>query len=194
VIRNPHSVLLLDEIEKAHADIFNLLLQVMDYGRLTDHNGKLADFRNVVLIMTSNVGAEALERRPAGFAERTSAGEDDHALRSTFTPEFRNRLDARISFAPLSLPVMERIVDRMLSELEDQLVEKQVRLVVTDAARANLASRGLDPQNGARPLARLIQDEIKRPLGQELLFGKLEKGGAAVVDAVGGTLVLEYPS
>jgi ATP-dependent Clp protease ATP-binding subunit ClpA len=194
VIRNPHSVLLLDEIEKAHADIFNLLLQVMDYGRLTDHNGKLADFRNVVLIMTSNVGAEALERRPAGFAERTSAGEDDHALRSTFTPEFRNRLDARISFAPLSLPVMERIVDRMLSELEDQLVEKQVRLVVTDAARANLASRGLDPQNGARPLARLIQDEIKRPLGQELLFGKLEKGGAAVVDAVGGALVLEYPS
>jgi ATP-dependent Clp protease ATP-binding subunit ClpA len=183
IIRHPHSVLLLDEIEKAHPDIFNLLLQVMDYGRLTDHNGKQADFRNVILIMTSNVGAESLERTPPGFTDRSAEGEDEHALRSTFTPEFRNRLDARISFAPLSPPVMERIVVRMLGELQDQLSAKQVRLEVSDAARAALATRGMDRQSGARPLARLIQDEIKRPLSEELLFGRLENGGRVRLDA-----------
>jgi ATP-dependent Clp protease ATP-binding subunit ClpA len=192
IARNPHSVLLLDEIEKAHPDIFNLLLQVMDYGRLTDHNGKQADFRNVILIMTSNVGAESLERRPPGFTDRSAEGEDDHALRSTFTPEFRNRLDARISFAPLSPPVMERIVDRMLAELQDQLTAKQVQLQVTDAARGNLATRGLDSRSGARPLGKLIQDELKRRLSEELLFGRLESGGRVRVDVEGGKLVFHF--
>jgi ATP-dependent Clp protease ATP-binding subunit ClpA len=192
ISRNPHSVLLLDEIEKAHPDIFNLLLQVMDYGRLTDHNGKQADFRNVILIMTSNAGAESLERQPAGFTERSSEGEDEHALRSTFTPEFRNRLDARISFAPLSPPVMERIVDRMLAELNQQLGARGVKLEVSEGARAALARRGLDARHGARPLARLIQDEVKRPLSEELLFGRLEQGGSVRLQAEGDRLVLAY--
>ncbi|MBA4158439.1 MAG: AAA family ATPase [Gemmatimonadetes bacterium] len=194
VIRTPHAVLLLDEIEKAHADIFNLLLQVMDYGRLTDHKGKQADFRNVILIMTSNVGAEELSRRRPGFADRPTAEDDGHALRDTFSPEFRNRLDARIPFSPLSLPVMARIVERMLDELRTQLSERNVEITFTDAARAVLAERGLDPLNGARPLARLIQDEIKRPLSEELLFGRLEHGGRVVTDVEAGQLVFRYES
>jgi ATP-dependent Clp protease ATP-binding subunit ClpA len=194
VIRTPHAVLLLDEIEKAHADIYNLLLQVMDYGRLTDHKGKQADFRNVILIMTSNVGAEELSRRRPGFADRPTAEDDGHALRDTFSPEFRNRLDARIPFSPLSLPVMARIVERMLDELRTQLSERNVEITFTDAARAVLAERGLDPLNGARPLARLIQDEIKRPLSEELLFGRLEHGGRVVTDVEAGQLVFRYES
>jgi ATP-dependent Clp protease ATP-binding subunit ClpA len=194
VTRNPYAVLLLDEIEKAHTDIFNLLLQVMDYGRLTDHNGKQADFRNVVLIMTSNVGADELSRRRPGFNTATETGDDERALRDTFSPEFRNRLDARIRFDPLSLPVMERIVDRMVAELQAQLAARGVEIELSTAARRLLAERGLDPLNGARPLARLIQDEIKRPLSEEILFGKLEDGGRVAVDAEDGDLVFGYPA
>jgi ATP-dependent Clp protease ATP-binding subunit ClpA len=180
--RSPYAVLLLDEIEKAHADIYNLLLQVMDYGRLTDHNGKQADFRNVVLIMTSNVGADELARTRPGFTR--SAGEtDDRAFRETFSPEFRNRLDARIAFGALSLPVMERIVDRAMEELGRQLAGRGVTLTLTAAARGWLAERGLDPANGARPLARLVQQEVKRPLGEEILFGRLQEGGSVELDA-----------
>lgn len=184
VNRTPHAVLLLDEIEKAHADLFNLLLQVMDYGRLTDNNGRQADFRNVILVMTSNVGAAELARGPLGFggAGIGPTGSEERALRETFSPEFRNRLDARIPFALLSLSVMEEIVDRMVRELRTQLREKQVALELTPAARAYLAQKGLDPTNGARPLARLIQEEVKRPLSEEILFGRLEHGGEVEVD------------
>ncbi|HEX2093304.1 MAG TPA: AAA family ATPase, partial [Longimicrobiaceae bacterium] len=183
VNRTPHAVLLLDEIEKAHPDVFNLLLQIMDYGKLTDNNGKQADFRSVILIMTSNVGAEDVSRRRVGFGGETGEGEDERAFERTFTPEFRNRLDARISFAPLTLPVMERIVERMIGELGTLLAERGVEIEITPAARARLARRGLDPLNGARPLARLIQEEVKRPLGEEILFGRLEHGGRVEVDA-----------
>jgi ATP-dependent Clp protease ATP-binding subunit ClpA len=191
VTRHPHAVLLLDEIEKAHPDIFNLLLQVMDHGRLTDNNGKAADFRNVVLIMTSNVGAREMTRGHAGFAAPSGAGEDERAFRDAFTPEFRNRLDARIAFAPLSLPVMRHIVERMTRELSERLAEREVTLTLTDAARDWLAANGLDPMNGARPLARLIQEKIARPLGDEILFGRLEHGGYVEVEAAeGGGIVL----
>jgi ATP-dependent Clp protease ATP-binding subunit ClpA len=183
VNRTPHAVLLLDEIEKAHPDVFNILLQVMDYGKLTDNNGKQADFRSVILIMTSNVGAEELSRRRVGFGGGTGEGEDARAFERAFTPEFRNRLDARIAFAPLSLEVMERIVERMVGELRALLAERGVEVELTPAARERLSRRGLDPLNGARPLARLIQEEIKQPLGEEILFGRLEHGGAATVDA-----------
>ncbi|HEX8692614.1 MAG TPA: AAA family ATPase [Longimicrobium sp.] len=192
VTRTPHAVLLLDEIEKAHPDVFNLLLQVMDYGRLTDNNGKKADFRNVVLIMTSNVGAEELSRRRAGFAPGDASGEDERAFERTFPPEFRNRLDARISFTPLSLAVMERIVDRMVGEAGARLAARGVALELDPAARAWLAERGLDPLNGARPLGRLIQEEILRPLGDELLFGRLEHGGRVRVGAEDGRLAFTY--
>ncbi|HEV7586751.1 MAG TPA: AAA family ATPase, partial [Longimicrobium sp.] len=174
VTRTPHAVLLLDEVEKAHPDVFNLLLQVMDYGRLTDNNGKQADFRNVVLVMTSNVGAEEISRRRAGFAPGSAGGDDDRAFERTFPPEFRNRLDARIAFAPLSPPVMERIVDRLVDEVRERLAARGVRLSLADAARSWLAVRGLDPLMGARPLARLVQEELLRPLGDEILFGALE--------------------
>jgi len=191
VTRTPHAVLLLDEVEKADPDVFNLLLQVMDYGRLTDNNGKQADFRNVVLVMTSNVGAEEIARRRAGFAPGAAApGDEDRAFERTFPPEFRNRLDARIAFAPLSPAVMERIVDRMVGEVRERLSAKGVRLTLTDAARSWLAERGLDPLMGARPLARLVQDELLRPLGDEILFGALESGGTAEVDVIGASLAL----
>jgi ATP-dependent Clp protease ATP-binding subunit ClpA len=192
VTRHPHAVLLLDEIEKAHADIFNLLLQVMDYGRLTDHNGRQADFRNVILIMTSNVGADELARRRPGFTASAELGDDERALRETFSPEFRNRLDARIRFDPLSLPIMQRIVGRMVRELEDQLAARAIQISLTDAASAYLAEHGLDPLNGARPLARLIQDEVKRPISEEILFGALEAGGSVEVDLVDRKLVFRY--
>jgi ATP-dependent Clp protease ATP-binding subunit ClpA len=193
VRRTPHAVVLLDEVEKAHPDVFNLLLQVMDYGRLTDNNGKQADFRNVVLVMTSNVGAEELSRRRPGFTGADAAPDDDaRAFERTFSPEFRNRLDARITFAPLALPVMERIVDRMVAEVGERLAARGVTLELTPAARAWLAEHGLDPANGARPLARLIEERILRPLGDELLFGALEHGGRARVDAVDGRIVLAH--
>ena len=193
VTRAPHSVVLLDEIEKAHPDVFNLLLQVMDYGKLTDNNGRQADFRNVVLIMTSNVGAEEITRRRPGFGAGPAApGDDDRAFERTFPPEFRNRLDARIAFAPLSPVVMERIVDRLVRELGERLADRGVTLHVTPAARAWLAEHGHDPLNGARPLGRLLQDRVARPLSEELLFGALENGGVARVNAADGELSVQY--
>ncbi len=193
VAKTPHAVLLLDEIEKAHPDVFNVLLQIMDHGTLTDNNGKKTDFRHVILIMTSNVGAADLARKPVGFGDRGSAGRDDYAFRNTFSPEFRNRLDARIGFDPLSPSVMGKVVDKFMKELEGQLTERNVTFELTERAREYLADKGYDKDMGARPLSRLIQDEVKRPLGDELLFGKLEKGGHVVVDFDGEKLVFQLP-
>jgi len=183
--QNPHAVLLLDEIEKAHPDLFNLLLQVMDHGSLTDNNGRKSDFRHVILIMTSNVGARELSRRMPGFGLGTDErfGDTDEAFKRMFSPEFRNRLDAKVDFAPLDPAVMGRIVDKFIGELSTQLAEKKVHIELTEAARAYLAKKGYDPLNGARPLGRVIQDEVKRPLTDELLFGKLANGGTVKVDA-----------
>ena len=181
IAKTPHSVLLLDEIEKAHPDVFNVLLQIMDHGKLTDNNGKSTDFRHVVLLMTSNVGARDLGRRAVGFGESRATGDAEREYKLLFSPEFRNRLDARIAFDPLSQSTMGSIVDKFMKELSGQLAEKKVTIDVTDAARTYLSDKGYDPDFGARPLARIIQDEVKAPLGEELLFGKLEKGGAVVV-------------
>ena len=181
IAKTPHSVLLLDEIEKAHPDVFNVLLQIMDHGKLTDNNGKSTDFRHVVLLMTSNVGARDLGRRAVGFGESRATGDAEREYKLLFSPEFRNRLDARIAFDPLSQSTMGSIVDKFMKELSGQLAEKKVTIDVTDAARTYLSDKGYDPDFGARPLARIIQDEVKTPLGEELLFGKLEKGGAVVV-------------
>jgi ATP-dependent Clp protease ATP-binding subunit ClpA len=189
VRRTPHAVVLLDEIEKAHPDVFNVLLQVMDYGRLTDNNGKQADFRSVVLIMTSNVGADEMSRRRVGFGEGGGEGDDERAFERKFSPEFRNRLDARIAFAPLGPEVMERIVDRAVGELGERLEGRGVALTVARGARAYLARKGLDPEFGARPLARLLEEEVMRPLGDEILFGRLEGGGAVEVDVSEGNVV-----
>jgi len=188
ISQTPHSVLLLDEIEKAHPDVFNVLLQVMDHGTLTDNNGKKADFRHVILIMTSNVGARELAKRRPGFAGGTGVGEDDKAYREMFSPEFRNRLDAKITFAPLSMEVMQSIVDRYVRELSDQLLARRVTIELEPAARAFLAEKGFDPENGARPLARVFQEQLKRPLSEELLFGKLANGGSVKVDYVDGKI------
>ncbi|HVW28936.1 MAG TPA: ATP-dependent Clp protease ATP-binding subunit ClpA [Polyangiaceae bacterium] len=186
IAKTPHAVLLLDEIEKAHPDVFNILLQVMDHGALTDNNGKKADFRHVVLIMTSNVGAADLARIRVGFSQKSDRGDDEIAFKNTFSPEFRNRLDARIRFDPLTQEVMHHIVDKAVRELEGQLSERNVRISLTDAARDYFGKKGYDVDNGARPLARLVQDEIKRPLADEILFGKLDKGGSVTVDVVDG--------
>ena len=180
--KTPHTVLLLDEIEKAHPDLFNILLQVMDHGKLTDNNGKPADFRHVVLIMTSNVGARELAARKIGFGDADNMGADDVAFKRLFSPEFRNRLDARISFDPLKPEAMERIVEKFLKELEAQLADREITLEMTPAARTWLAEKGYDKAMGARPLGRVIQSEIKRPLTEEILFGALEKGGHALID------------
>ncbi|MBC8133116.1 MAG: AAA family ATPase, partial [Deltaproteobacteria bacterium] len=182
--QTPHAVLLLDEIEKAHPDLFNLLLQVMDHGALTDNNGRKSDFRNVVLIMTSNVGARDLSRRMPGFGSQGDPrlGDTDEAFKRAFSPEFRNRLDAKIDFAPLDQKVMVQIVDKFIGELAAQLGERKVTVVVAEAARTYLSKRGYDPMNGARPLGRVIQDEVKRPLTDELLFGALAGGGTVKVD------------
>ena len=180
--QTPHAVLLLDEIEKAHPDLHNLWLQIMDHGALTDNNGRKSDFRNVVLIMTSNVGARELSRRAPGFGASGEArfGDTDDAFKRAFSPEFRNRLDAKIDFAPLDERVMVMIVDKFIAELRTQLAERKVSVELTEAARAYLAKKGYDPMNGARPLARVIADEVKRPLTDELLFGKLSSGGGTV--------------
>ena len=191
VAKTPHAVLLLDEIEKAHPDVFNVLLQVMDHGTLTDNNGKQADFRHVVLIMTSNVGAQDMARGMVGFGNRDAQGNDSLALRNTFSPEFRNRLDARIAFDPLSPAVMGRVVDKFIRELGDQLAERDVTIELAESARAYLAEKGYDKANGARPLGRLIQDEIKKPLGDELLFGQLEHGGHVIVRAENGAITFD---
>jgi ATP-dependent Clp protease ATP-binding subunit ClpA len=192
IAKTPHAVLLLDEIEKAHPDVFQVLLQVMDHGTLTDNNGKKSDFRHVVLIMTSNVGARDLATARVGFGARGTAGDDDRAYKNTFSPEFRNRLDARIPFKALDPAVMGSIVDKFVKELQAMLADKEVTLEVTERARTYLAEKGYDPANGARPLARVIEDEVKRPLGDEILFGKLENGGKVTVDAENGAVKLAF--
>jgi ATP-dependent Clp protease ATP-binding subunit ClpA len=182
ITKKPYSVLLLDEIEKAHPDIFNILLQVMDHGTLTDNNGRKADFRNVVIIMTTNAGAESLNKTSIGFSANKTAGDEMIEIKRMFTPEFRNRLDASISFKSLDHEVIIRVVDKFLMQLEEQLHEKKVEAQFTDALKAFLAKKGFDPMMGARPMARLIQDTIRRALADELLFGKLANGGKVTVD------------
>ena len=182
ITKKPHAVLLLDEIEKAHPDIFNILLQVMDHGTLTDNNGRKADFRNVIVIMTTNAGAEALQKRAIGFTEKKEAGDEMADIKRMFTPEFRNRLDAIISFKPLDEEIILRVVDKFLMQLEEQLHEKKVEAVFTDNLRRYLVKRGFDPLMGARPMARLIQDMIRKALADELLFGRLVSGGRVTVD------------
>ena len=192
--QHPHAVLLLDEIEKAHPDLFNILLQVMDHGKLTDHNGKTIDFRNVILIMTTNAGAADMAKPAIGFNQEVRVGEDMEAINRLFTPEFRNRLDAIISFASLTPEVVGRVVDKFVMQLEAQLADRQVTIELTDAAREWLAKKGYDPLYGARPLARIIQEHIKKPLAEELLFGKLEKGGVVRVEVKDGKLDFSFPT
>src|SRR5512143_307874 len=182
VNKHPYAVVLLDEVEKAHPDIFNVLLQVMDHGTLTDTNGRKADFRNVVLIMTTNAGAEVLNKATIGFAGSRESGDEMGEIKRMFTPEFRNRLDAIIPFAPLTEPVILQVVDKFLMQLEEQLHEKKVEAVITDALKAHLAKHGFAPLMGARPMARLIQDTIRKALADELLFGRLAHGGRVTID------------
>jgi ATP-dependent Clp protease ATP-binding subunit ClpA len=179
--QNPHCVLLLDEIEKAHPDLFNILLQVMDHGKLTDHNGKQVDFRNVILIMTTNAGAADLAKEPIGFNRAKRSGEDSDAINRLFAPEFRNRLDSIIAFGNLPIEVVSQIVEKFVLQLEAQLADRNITIELSDEARDWLAQRGYDPQMGARPLARLIQETIKTPLADEVLFGRLKGGGAVRV-------------
>jgi ATP-dependent Clp protease ATP-binding subunit ClpA len=192
ISKHPHSVLLLDEIEKAHPDVFNLLLQVMDNGRLTDNNGRSADFRNVILVMTTNAGAADMSRGSIGFLEQDVRHDGMEAIKKLFTPEFRNRLDAIVQFAHLSPSVIETVVDKLLTELQAQLDQKRVTIEVDEAARAWLAKEGYDEKMGARPMQRLIQDKIKRPLAEDLLFGRLaDKGGVVHITERDGELALE---
>ncbi|APS00218.1 ATP-dependent Clp protease ATP-binding subunit ClpA [Pajaroellobacter abortibovis] len=194
ISKSPYSVLLLDEIEKAHPDIFNLLLQVMDHGRLTDMNGKVTYFRHVILLMTSNVGVRDLTKQTLGFSrEPHQWHQNDQEYKRIFSPEFRNRLDARIAFNPLSPLMMERIVDKFLGELREMLEQKQISLEIMPAARSYLAAKGYDKAYGARPLARVIQQEIKQPLSDEILFGKLEKGGNVQIDMQCQELIFSFP-
>ncbi len=192
VHKTPHAVLLLDEIEKAHPDLFNILLQVMDHGALTDNNGRTSDFRHIILIMTSNVGARDLSRRMPGFGAGERFGDTDEAFKRVFSPEFRNRLDAKVDFAPLSDREMLLIVDKFVGELGKQLGERSVTVTLSPAARALLAKKGYDPMNGARPLARVMQDEVKRPLTDELLFGALASGGRVAIDAADDKLTFAF--
>ncbi len=182
ISKQPYCVLLLDEIEKAHPDIFNILLQVMDHGTLTDNNGRKADFRNVTIIMTTNAGAESISKTSIGFTQGSNAGDEMGDIKRLFSPEFRNRLDAIVSFGALSEEVIMRVVDKFLMQLEDQLHEKKVEVTFSDALKAYLGKKGFDPAMGARPMARLIQDTIRRALADELLFGKLANGGQVGVD------------
>ncbi len=188
VIKNPHSVLLLDEIEKAHPEVFNLLLQVMDHGTLTDNNGRKADFRNVILVMTTNAGAQEMSRTSIGFAGQDNSTDAMEVIRRVFTPEFRNRLDAIIQFEGLDERTIAQVVDKFIVELETQLEEKGVAIEVDDEARTWIAARGYDPKMGARPMARVVQEHIKRPLAEELLFGKLASGGQVKVSVAGDAL------
>ena len=190
--QNPHCVLLLDEIEKAHPDIYNILLQVMDYGKLTDNNGKTIDFRNVVLIMTTNAGAAELARAPVGFEREVRVDEDTEAINKMFTPEFRNRLDAIVPFQALKPETVAKVVDKFMAQLEAQLTEKNVGIQLSDDAREYLAKEGYDPAMGARPLGRVIQEKIKKPLAEEVLFGKLVNGGVVKIDYKEGELKFTY--
>ena len=182
ITKHPYCVLLLDEIEKAHPDIYNILLQVMDHGTLTDNNGRKADFRNVTIIMTTNAGAESLSKTTIGFTQGKQVGDEMAEIKRLFSPEFRNRLDATVSFAPLSQEIIMRVVDKFLMQLEDQLHEKKVEANFSDKLKAYLGKKGFDPLMGARPMSRLIQDTIRRGLADELLFGKLANGGHVFVD------------
>ena len=182
ISKQPYCVLLLDEIEKAHPDIFNILLQVMDHGTLTDNNGRKSDFRNVTLIMTTNAGAEAISKTSIGFAQNSSKGDEMGDIKRLFTPEFRNRLDAIVSFAPLTSEIIAKVVDKFLMQLEDQLHERKVEASFSEALRSYLGKKGFDPLMGARPMSRLIQDTIRKALADELLFGKLVNGGHVTVD------------
>ncbi|NOX73454.1 MAG: ATP-dependent Clp protease ATP-binding subunit ClpA [Alphaproteobacteria bacterium] len=190
VDQHPHSVLLLDEIEKAHPDVYNILLQVMDHGKLTDHNGRTVDFRNVILIMTTNAGAAEMAKSAIGFGRDRREGEDTAAIERTFTPEFRNRLDAVISFAPLSKDVILQVVDKFVLQLEAQLMDRNVLIELSKPAAKWLGNKGYDDRMGARPLARVIQEHIKKPLAEELLFGKLAKGGVIKIGLKDGKLDL----
>ncbi|HEY8515901.1 MAG TPA: ATP-dependent Clp protease ATP-binding subunit ClpA [Candidatus Binatia bacterium] len=192
VRKNPHAVVVLDEIEKAHPDLFNVLLQVMDHATLTDNTGRKADFRNVVLILTTNAGARDLTAATIGFTGQTNAGSAKGAIERTFSPEFRNRLDAIVIFNPLDPVAIARVVDKNLAELHQQLAEKKVVLEVTEAARAYLAEKGFDRLFGARPMARLIEQELKRPLADAILFGPLSEGGNAIADVEDGKVVLRF--
>ncbi len=191
VDQQPHCVLLLDEIEKAHPDIYNILLQVMDYGKLTDNNGKVVDFRNVILIMTTNAGAAEQARAPIGFEREVRVDEDKEAINKMFAPEFRNRLDAIVGFKPLKQETVVRVVDKFISQLEAQLTEKNVAIQLSEEARQWLAKKGYDPAMGARPLARVIQEHVKRPLAEEMLFGALTEGGTVHITLEDGKIALK---
>jgi ATP-dependent Clp protease ATP-binding subunit ClpA len=184
--QHPHSVLLLDEIEKAHPDLYNILLQVMDHGKLTDHNGKQIDFRNVILIMTTNAGAADMAKSAFGFTRSKREGDDQEAINRMFAPEFRNRLDAVVSFGHLPAEVISRVVDKFIMQLEAQLADRNVTIELTDEARKWLVAHGYDESMGARPMARVIQQTIKTPLADEVLFGRLKNGGTVRVVVVTG--------
>jgi ATP-dependent Clp protease ATP-binding subunit ClpA len=193
VSKQPHAVLVLDEVEKAHPDIFSVLLQVMDNATLTDTTGRKTDFRNIILIMTSNAGAHEITARKVGFAdEGPQPGDASKALERTFSPEFRNRLDKTVMFQSLGTEVIRRVADKMLGELEIQLADRNVRITYSDAAREWVAKRGFDKLYGARPMARLIDDKVKGKLIDELLFGKLETGGSVHVDVTDGELTFAF--
>jgi len=192
--KHPHSVLLLDEIEKAHPDLFNILLQVMDHATLTDNNGKKADFRNVILMMTSNAGTREMSQQTIGFGDvrKDTASKGLKAIEKMFSPEFRNRLDEIINFNALDPDIMEKVVDKFIAELNVQLAAKKVALTISPAVRTWLAKKGYDPQFGARPLARVIQVEIKDNLSDKILFGQMQKGGLVHIDLNGDALVFDY--
>ena len=192
VTKSPHAVLLLDEIEKAHPEVFNLLLQVMDHGTLTDNNGRKADFRNVILVMTTNAGAEAVSRSSIGFTQQDHSTDGMEAIKRMFTPEFRNRLDAVIQFENLDMSIIKGVVDKFLTELQAQLDDKRVMLDVDDSARTWLAEKGYDKDMGARPMNRLIQEKLKRPLAEKILFGELsESGGTVHISEEDGDLIFD---
>jgi ATP-dependent Clp protease ATP-binding subunit ClpA len=192
ITKTPHAVLLLDEIEKAHPDVFNLLLQVMDHGSLTDNNGRKADFRNVIIVMTTNAGAEHVSRASIGFTEQDHSKDNLEVINRTFTPEFRNRLDATIWFKTLDQRTINSVVDKFIFELEAQLQDKNVTIEIDNAARAWLASHGFDEKMGARPMTRIIQEHIKKPLAEELLFGQLANGGHIRISADAKGLTFAY--
>ncbi len=191
VDQNPHAVLLLDEIEKAHPDLFNILLQIMDHGKLTDHNGKTIDFRNIILIMTSNAGAADLAKAPIGFGKKNRLGDDAAAIKNLFAPEFRNRLDAIIKFKNLDADVIEKIVDKFIDQLESQLEERKVTIELNKEAKFLLSEKGFDPIFGARPLARVIQEKIKKPLADKILFGELVNGGHIKITVKNGVFIFD---
>ncbi|HYG26665.1 MAG TPA: AAA family ATPase, partial [Caulobacteraceae bacterium] len=191
VDQHPHAVVLLDEIEKAHPDVYNILLQVMDHGQLTDSNGKKIDFRNVVLIMTTNAGAADAQRQHIGFGRGKADGESEEAIKRIFTPEFRNRLDAVVAFRSLTPEIIRQVVQKFVIQLEAQLADRNVTIETTDEAADYLAKNGFDELYGARPLARVIQEEIKKPLADDILFGKLSRGGHVKVVLKDGKIAFE---